>query len=51
MIEHDEKCPYCSSTDTYEAECDDTDCAFCGNLFFYCKECGYTNHDCAYELN
>ncbi len=49
MVEHEEQCEECGSMDTYEAECDDTDCPNCGYLYYYCNNCGYTDHECNEE--
>ena len=44
MITHDDTCPECGKDDTYEAECDNSDCTWCGCLFVFCRACGYTDH-------
>ena len=47
MVEYSyDYCPECGGTDTYEAECSNTNCSSCVSLFFHCNDCGYTDHEC-----
>ena len=43
------KCEECGSENTYQDECSNTSCADCGGLFFFCEDCGYTDHPACRE--
>jgi len=42
---HEDKCPECGSEEFYEDECDNILCNYCGCLFAWCPDCGWTDHE------
>ena len=39
------ECPVCYQKNIYQSECDNMDCLYCGSLFIFCPDCGWTDHE------